>query len=92
MLLFPADLTSLGRYWHFIALDVNIAADLGPISMTIKVNVVSSVTGSTSSVSSGISQLCAQGRKSSKRVVDIVFIYKLRCTLIRTHFMKFIRV
>ena len=79
-----------GRF--FQQAHLNYVADLGPMSLTVKVNVVSSVIGSTSSLSSGISQLCAQGRISSKRLVDIVFIYKLRCTLIRTHFMKFFRV
>ena len=59
--------------------------------MTIKVNVVSSVIGSMSSLSSGISQLRAHGRMASERVVDIVLIYKFRCTLIRTHLINCFR-
>ena len=69
---------------------MNYVADLRPMLMTIKVNVVSSVIGSTLSLSSVISQLHGQGHMSSERVVDIVLIYKLRCTLIRTHFMIFL--
>ena len=42
--------------------------------MTIKVNVVSSVIGSTSSLSSGISQLRALDHISFEQVVDIVVV------------------
>ena len=63
--------------------------DLGP--MVIKVNVVSSVIVSTLSLLIGISQLHAHGRMLSEQVVDIVLIYKLMRTFIRTHFMEFFK-